>query len=495
MLDAGIIRDSNSPFASPVVMVKKKNGSWWLCVDYRQLNKLTIRMSEQDVYKTAFKTHAGYYEFLVMPFGLTNVPSSFQSLMNLIFRSFLGKSVLVFFDDILVHSQKWVDHLVHLQEMFQVLRSNQLYAKKSKCIFGATQVEYLGHVISQEGVSMDHTKVEGVLDWSPPTSVKELLSFLGLSGYYRYFIRGYGLLAKPLTVLLKKRCTMALDSAGTNCFRSAQEGHLSSSGSCITKFSGTLCVETDASGQGVGAEMLEVLLAVKKWHSYLVGRHFFIKTDHQSLKFLSEQQTITPYQQKWVAKMLGYDFSISYRNGAQNTVADALSRKLPDHTSQLLQYDASYATDQKLSQLCHAVQEQLQLHPKYAWQGTFLRRLGKVVVGNDIQLRKHIFDLFHASALGALHKTETSASPGLLQLLPIPDHAWAVVSMDFIKGLPSSQGKSTILVVVDRLTKYGHFLALAHPFTALTVASEYLHHIYKLHGIPDSIVPIGIVFS
>ncbi|XP_052879082.1 transposon Tf2-1 polyprotein isoform X1 [Gossypium arboreum] len=284
--------------------------------------------------------------------------------------------------------------------------------------------------------------------------------------------------------------------------------------------------------------MLAVLLAVKKWHPYLIGRHFFIRTDHQSLKFLSEQQAITPYQQKWVAKMLGYDYSISYRKGAQNTVADALSRQPHDLTHQLFQCEgrmdsywselwtriaASYALDQKLFQLCQNVRTHPQLHPKYSWDGTFLRRMGKVVVGNDFQLRKDIFGLFHDSALGGhsgIHatrhrisallywkglskdvkhwvrecvvcqhcKADNSASPGLLQPLPILDRAWSVSSLDFIEGLPLSQGKSAILVVVDRLTKYGHFVALAHPFTALTVAHEYLQHIYKLHGVPESIV-------
>lgn len=290
-------------------------------------------------------------------------------------------------------------------------------------------MEYLGHVISQGTISMDRTKVNGVLDWTIPKSVKELRGFLGLSGYYRQFIRGYGLLATSLTTLLKKNVPWHWSEVEQTTFDQLKAAMCQAPVLTLPNFQEPFCVETDASGHGVGAvlqqkgkpvaffskalgvkyqalsiydkEMLAVILAVKKWHSYLVERHFFIKTDHQSLKFLSDQQAITPFQQKWVAKMLGYDYLIVYRKGAQNTVADALSRKSLDLDSQLLQCEGnvepdwstvweriieSYTTDEKLSQLCQDVRNQPQLHPKYSWHGTFLRRLGKVVVGNDSQL-------------------------------------------------------------------------------------------------------------
>lgn len=192
MLKSGVIAHSTSPFASPVLLVKKKDGTWRFCIDYRHLNAITvknkhplpivdelldelsgacwftkldfrsgyhqIRVSQGDEFKTAFKTHDGLYEFRVMPFGLTNAPTTFQSIMNAIFEPILRKHVLVFMDDILVYSSNFEDHLAHLEQVLQIIQTNQFCIKQSKCVFAQQQLEYLGHVISAQGVALDHKK-------------------------------------------------------------------------------------------------------------------------------------------------------------------------------------------------------------------------------------------------------------------------------------------------------------------------------------------------
>ena len=163
-----------------------------------------IRVSTPDIPKTAFRTHNGHYEYLVMPFGLCNAPSTFQAIMNSIFRPYLRKFILVFFDSILIYSPTWEQHLEHVQLTLAVLRQHQFYVKMSKCAFGKQELEYLGHIITHRGVKVDEKKIEAMVAWPRPSNITELRGFLGLTGYYRKFVQGYGLIARPLTNLLKK---------------------------------------------------------------------------------------------------------------------------------------------------------------------------------------------------------------------------------------------------------------------------------------------------
>lgn len=218
LLKCGIMSKSKSLYAALVVLVRKKDGSFRLCVDYRGLNKITIkskfpipfidemldelngakyfskldlrsgyyqiRIRLEDVAKIAFRTHEGHYEFKVMPFGLTNALATFQATMNELFRPYLRKYVSMFFDDILIYGKTQNEHLQHLEKVHTVLEEHQFYAKKSKCTFGKEGVEYLGDIISKEGVKVDLNKIKAISEWSKRVNIAKLRGFLGLTGYY-----------------------------------------------------------------------------------------------------------------------------------------------------------------------------------------------------------------------------------------------------------------------------------------------------------------------
>ncbi|GJR70323.1 hypothetical protein Tco_0016388 [Tanacetum coccineum] len=359
-----------------------------MCVNYRALNKITIadkylipnidelldelygatifskldlrsgyyqiRVQAQDIAKTAFRTHSGHYEFKVMPFGLTNAPSTFQAVMNELFRPYLRRFILVFLDDILIYSSNMEQHMYHLEQVLKLLRDNQFFAKFSKCCFGQQKVVFLGHVITSEGVQVEQEKISSVQSWPIPTTVKEVRGFLGLTGYYRRFVKNYGLIARPLTALTKKDGFLWSEEA-LKAFNKLKQALLSTPILRLPDFSKNFVVECDASSDGVGAilsqddhpvayfskgfspsnrfksaydrELLALVLAVQKWNHYLLGHHFLIRTDHYTLKFLLEQRITSTEQQRLFLKLMPYDFSIIHRTGKENRGADALSRR------------------------------------------------------------------------------------------------------------------------------------------------------------------------
>ncbi|MCH80642.1 retrotransposon protein, partial [Trifolium medium] len=560
MLSTGIIRPSTSSFSSPVILVKKKDSSWRMCVDYRALNKATIpdkfpipvieelldelhgasyfskldlksgyhqvRIREEDVHKTAFRTHEGHYEFMVMPFGLMNAPSTFQSLMN---------------------------------EVLHILQSHGLVANRKKCLFGQKSVEYLGHLISSQGVAVDPNKIVSVVNWPVPKNVKGVRGFLGLTGYYRKFIKDYGKIAKPLTDLTKKDSFIWSEKA-CSAFEALKKCLTTAPVLALPNFDKDFIIECDASGGGIGAilmqdkrplayyskalgirnltksayekELMAVVLAIQHWRPYLLGRKFLVSTDQKSLKQLLQQRMVTADQQNWAAKLLGYDFDIVYKPGKLNKGADALSRV---HEGELCQVVTSIQwkdeailrseiqTDPILQKIIEELKQNSTSKPGYEYRHGVLLYDGRLVLSAKSVLIPTLLSEFHTTPQGGhsgfyrtyrriaanvywigmkniiqefvkacdicqRQKYLTSSPGGLLQPLPIPNRIWEDLSMDFITGLPKSKGYEAIMVIVDRLSKYVHFVPLKHPYTAKTIAEIFVREVVRLHGIPLSIV-------
>ena len=389
LLEKKFIRPSASPWGAPVLLVKKKDGSSRLCVDYWQLNKLTIKnkyplprindlldqlkgarifskidlrsgyhqilVKPKDVQKTAFRSRCGHFEYVVMPFGVTNAPAIFMDYMNKIFRPWLDKFVVVFIDNILIYSKTREEHANHMRVVLKILRDHQLYGKLSKCEFWLEQVQFLGHVISAKGIVVDPAKIETVLKWERPKTVTEVRSFLGLAGYYKRFVEGFSKKMNPLTQLTRKDQSFSWTEQCEECFEKLKKCLTTAPVLVIPDTEKMFEVYCDASYQGLGCvlmqerrpvayasrqlkvheknylthslELVAIVFALKSWRHYMYRSQFQVFSDHKSLKYLFDQKKLNMRQRMWMKYLMDYDFELLYHPGKANVVADALSRK------------------------------------------------------------------------------------------------------------------------------------------------------------------------
>ncbi|VVA36048.1 PREDICTED: reverse mRNAase, partial [Prunus dulcis] len=520
LVDLGFIRPSVSPWGAPVLFVRKKDGTMRLCIDYRQLNKVTIRnryplpriddlfdqlkgakyfskidlrsgyhqlrIREEDIPKTAFRTRYGHYEFLVMPFGLTNAPAAFMDLMNRVFRPYLDHFVIVFIDDILVYSQTLEGHKKHLRLVLRTLRRKQLYAKFSKCQFWLDRVIFLGHVISAEGIYVDPQKVEAIVNWVQPTSVTEIRSFLGLAGYYRRFVEGFQELKKRLTTAP----VLALpDNAGN--FVIYSDASLQGLGCVLMQHDRVIAYASrqlkkhEQNYPVHDLELAAVVFALKIWRHYLYGETCQIFTDHKSLKYFFTQRELNMRQRRWLELIKDYDCTIEYHPGRANVVADALSRKT---TGSLTHLRTAY-----LPLLVELRKDGVEL--EMTQQGGLLASLHvrpilveRIIVAQleDPTLCRIRGEVENGSRKDYAIRGDGALKPsGLMQPLPIPEWKWERITMDFVFKLPrTSKGHDGIWVIVDRLTKSAHFLPIKETYSLTRLAKLFVDEIVRLHGAP-----------
>ena len=394
LLSRGYIRPSKSPYGAPVLFVDKKDGKLRMCIDYRALNKVTIknnyplpriddlfdrlagakyfsridlksgyyqiRIADGDIEKTACRTRYGSYEFLVMPFGLCNAPSTFTTLMNTIFREEMDDFVIVYIDDILVYSKTAEEHARHLEAVLGRLRDNKLYANGEKSDFAHEEIEFLGHVVTRDGIKPDMKKVKAIQEWKRPSTQKGLRSFLGLANYYRRFIRDFSKIARPLSDLLKKGASQEWDEPCHHAFEELKSKLSSPPVLKFPKFDKPFEVHTDASDFAIGGvlmqdgrpiayeskkldgcqrrwpthekELFAVVHCLKTWQHYLGLHKTKVYTDNVSLKYFETQAQVSAKQLRWHDTLALMNVDLIHKPGRDNVVPDALSRQEEFHT-------------------------------------------------------------------------------------------------------------------------------------------------------------------
>nr|GEW83973.1 putative reverse transcriptase domain-containing protein [Tanacetum cinerariifolium] len=329
LADKGFIRPSSSPWGAPVLFVKKKDGSFWMCIDYRELNKLAVknrypllriddlfdqlqgssvyskidlrsgyhhlRVREEDIPKTTFRTRYEHYEFQVMQFGLTNAPAVFMDFINRVCKPYLDKFVIVFIDDILIYSKRKQEHEEHLKLILELLKKEQLYAKFSKCKFLIPKVQFLGHVIDSQGICVDPAKIESIKDWASPKTAMEIRQFLGSEDFVVYCdasIKGLG------AVLMQREKVIAYGSRQLKVYEKNYTTH--------------------------DLELGAVVFALKIWRYYLYKTKCTVFTDHKSLQHILDQKELNMRQCHWLELLSDYDCEIRYYPGKANTQMEAM---------------------------------------------------------------------------------------------------------------------------------------------------------------------------
>jgi transposase InsO family protein len=580
-LATGFIQKSQSPIAMGVFLVKKANGEFRTVVDFRPVNEIVVdnrnpipciedimtylndarifskidlrgaynllRIRPGDEWKTAFVCSQGQFEYTVMPFGLKTAPAIFQSMMEDIFGDMLRSKVLIYLDDILIFSKNEEEHVEHVREVLKRLRKHRLLAKIEKCKFHCRLVDFLGYVISDQGISVAPSKAQSILDWPIPRNRRELKSFLGTANFNRKFIANFSTIAGPLLDLDSKAIKSVSASWTDECtdaFTSLKNAIANAPVLQHVNFNLPFIVETDASNFAVGAallqpesefsstlrpvayasrklrapernysvydkELLGVVYAFSKWHQFLHGARFPVKvfTDHSNLQYFRTRQSINQRHLRWKTLLTNYDFRLFYRPGSENVLADGLSRR-----ADWMENDTSHVDDSSMEEDSGVVL------PSECWSESLnftvidnteerseilKQRHCSLVAGhfgvdrtyesirkdfNWKNLKKDVKEFIAACSVCQKTKSSRQQQFGLLMPLPVAKGPWQSISLDYIVKLPLSCGFDSILVVVDRFTKMVHLIPCVESIDAVSTAELLLKNVFKLHGLPLDIV-------
>lgn len=644
-LKRGFIRHSRSSASSPVFFVPKKTGDLRLVVDYRRLNSITVkdrypipllndlldapvgakiftkldlrnaynqvRIREGDQFKTAFTTPFGCFEYQVMPFGLCNAPSSFQRLINLALSDLLNVFVVAYLDDLLIYSQDLDSHVDHVTQVLQRLTDNNLFINPEKSVFHTTSVEFLGYVFTVDGLQMDNSKVQTILDWPTPQSAADVQSFLGFANFYRRFIEGYSDIILPLTQLTHQNTRFAWNTDCEDAFNFLKQSFTTAPILGIFDHQRRIIVETDASDFALAAilsqpdaaevlhpvafysrkftspevnyethdkELLAIVEAFRVWRHYLEGSPFPTKviTDHKNLEYFTTTKVLSRRQARWANTLSPFDFHIQFRPGskckpdaitrrrdlypgahysqahasAQNSrqviknysfsstvvevspcqiLCDSLSPKFSTFSTisptipLSERVERAQAADPHASQIKRSLATNAHDYPKYSVSQELLYYEDRLYIPEDNPLRLEIIASHHDDPsaghpgrrktlqrlrqgfywprmsqfvddyVASCHmcsraKARRHLPYGLLQPLTVPESPWTNLSMDYIDGLPLSNGFDSILVVVDRFSKYSIFIPTNSRTSATDLAFSLLDRVFSKHGIPESIV-------